>query len=195
VHDGELALPVPEQLKAGLGIAARGELEHLDAGLEDRVDGRLALRQLLLTPGEGRLTLGQLGFDGGEATAGRGQTRAQSDGEQQAGGQRHPDRRRLPRRDRRPGSAGQHSTHVLADSLQQALAKRRREVGGRLGSGQRQERRHLAVFVHLAPGLGRSRQERLEPARLVGRQRAERVGGGQIQRGVGRRAGHRSRSK
>ena len=92
VHDGAVLLAVPEELDAGLGVAAGGELEELDAGLEDRVERGLPLGELLLGLGQRPLARGELGLDRGQPAPRRHQARAEADGEQQAGREREPRR-------------------------------------------------------------------------------------------------------
>ena len=72
-------------------------------------------------------------------------------------------------------------------SAAQPIEHRRRLVGS--------PHRTIAVLRHLALRLGGRREERLEPLRLVGRERPQRVGGGELERRVVCRAGHVPRSK
>ena len=189
MHDGTILRAIPEELDAGLGIAGGGELEELDARLEDRVEGGLALGELLARLGQRLVPRGELGLDGGEPAPRRDQPRAEADGDEQAGREREP---------RRPPSASaagprQRPRLAFADPRQDPLAQR--VTGRRFLAAQRQQSRHLAVLRHFALRLGGRREERLEPLRLVGRERTQRVGGGKVERRVVGRAGHVPRSK
>ena len=82
---------------------------------------------------------------------------------------------------------------ALADAGQHPLPK----VGtrGGIALAQGQKRGHVAHLGDLALRLGRCGQERLEALHFVGRERAERVGGGEVVQRFLPGAGHVPRSR
>ena len=192
VDDGAMLLPVPEELNARIGIPARRELEHLHAGLEDRVQRGLPLvRRCCVSPAC--------------ASQSRALSRRSATGSGWTPGGAHADRQQQARRDREPAGHPDGAGEVWreASGSERVLARRPRSTaparGGagrrRSAAGEREQRGDLAVLGYLALRLRRRGQVRLEPPRLVGRQRAERVRRGEILRRVGVRAGHVPRSK
>src|SRR6185295_2859464 len=101
---------------------------------------------------------------------------------------RRPRSRRSRRRRRRAGL-------LLGHPRQDPIAETTRQRGRGVGPTEREQGRYLTILLHLALGCRRGREERLEPSGLVGRERAERIGGGEVLGRVLPRAGHVPRSK
>ena len=167
VDDGAVLLAVPEELDAGVRIAAGGELEQLDAGLQDRVERRFPLGQPLLglrqRPDRARPARSR------PPPAGPGPTPAHARGRPPgAGWPRAPSHgTRRPAgwssRSWRPGAC---AAAIARSSPRRSAPARARGAPrrARLASlAKRQQRGHLAVLRHLALRLRRRGEEGLEP--------------------------------